>query len=121
MKALLRVLLIFTFAVAQVYAQQGTPADSAEVADNTRTTPEKDSQDTPQPPNTSLENKIDAMESDEPPDRTFKWTNTKGLTSPGGGGRVCSSNTVPTLRTTRVNSSSYCIPRKGCAIFVSFW
>src|SRR4051794_28526645 len=73
MKALLRILLIFTFAVAQVYAQQGTPADSAELADNTRTTPEKDSQDTPQPPNTSLENKIDAMESDEPPDRTFKW------------------------------------------------
>src|SRR3954452_12817304 len=78
MKALLRVLLIFTLAVAQGYAQQGTPANSAELADNTRTTPEKDSQDTPQPPNTSLENKIDAMESDEPPDRTFKWNQYEG-------------------------------------------
>jgi phosphate-selective porin OprO/OprP len=81
MKALLRVLLIFTFVVAQVHAQQGAAPSPTTPRGNTQAKPERDvqaTQGTSEPPSTSTENKIDARESDEPPDRTFKWNQYEG-------------------------------------------
>ena len=77
MKALSRVLLMFTFAVGALRAQQTTTQPPSATAETTK--PAHDSQDTSQQPPPALENTIDAEESSEPPERKLvRWNHYEG-------------------------------------------